>query len=132
MVFQVVGAAIAVVAVKSLSVGSVHAAMTPAIGPALLADFLFTFALVFVVLNVATSRDTAGNSYFGYAIGFTVLVGALAVGKISGGAFNPAVAVGISLMGLVSWASIWIYLVADLLGGVAAAGAFRLLNPGDR
>jgi aquaporin Z len=132
MVFQVVGAVIAAMAVKSLAVGTVHAAMTPAIVPALLAEFLFTFALVFVVLNVATSRDTAGNSYFGYAIGFTVLVGALAVGKISGGAFNPAVAVGISLMGLVSWASIWIYLVADLLGGVAAAGAFRLLNPGDR
>jgi aquaporin Z len=132
MLFQICGAAIAAVAVKSLNVGSVKTAMTPAIGPALLAEFLFTFALVFVVLNVATSKDTAGNSYFGYAIGFTVLVGALAVGKISGGAFNPAVAVGISLMGLVSWASIWIYLVADLLGGVAAAGAFMLLNPADK
>jgi len=106
--------------------------MIPAIGPALLAEFLFTFALVFVVLNVATSRDTAGNSYFGFSIGFTVLVGALAVGKISGGAFNPAVAFGITLMGLVSWASIWIYLVADLLGGLAAATAFRFLNPEDQ
>ncbi len=74
----------------------------------------------------------AGNSYFGFAIGFTVLVGALAVGRISGGAFNPAVAFGITLMGLVSWSSIWIYLVADVLGGFAAATAFKLLNPGDQ
>jgi len=132
LIFQLVGAAIAAVAVKFLIVGSVHTAMTPRVGPALLAEFLFTFALVFVVLNVATSKDTAGNSYFGFAIGFTVLVGALAVGKISGGAFNPAVALGITLMGLVSWSSIWIYLVADLLGGFAAATAFRLLNPEDQ
>lgn len=132
LIFQLVGAAAAAVAVKFLSVGSVHAALTPQIGPSLLAEFLFTFALVFVVLNVATSKDTAGNSYFGFAIGFTVLVGALAVGKISGGAFNPAVAFGITLMGLVSWSSIWIYLVADLLGGFAAATAFRLLNPEDQ
>jgi aquaporin Z len=132
MLFQIVGAAIAAAALKSLSVGSGRAAMTPAVGPALLAEFLFTFALVFVVLNVATSSDTAENSYFGFSTGFTVLVGALAVGKISGGAFNPAVALGISLMGLVSWASIWIYLVADVLGGLAAATAFRLLNPEDQ
>ena len=132
LVFQLLGAAIAAAAVKFLSVGSVHAAPTPPIGPALLAEFLFTFALVFVVLNVATSKDTAGNSYFGFAIGFTVLVGALAVGRISGGAFNPAVAFGITLMGLVSWSSIWIYLVADVLGGFAAAMAFKLLNPGDQ
>ena len=132
LVFQLLGAAIAAAAVKFLSAGTVHATLTPSVGPALLAEFLFTFALVFVVLNVATSKDTAGNSYFGFAIGFTVVVGALAVGRISGGAFNPAVAFGITLMGLVSWSSIWIYLVADVLGGVAAATAFKLLNPGDQ
>jgi aquaporin Z len=113
-------------------VGNVANALTPTIGPALLAEFLFTFALVFLVLNVATSKDTAGNSCFGFSIGFTVLVGALAVGKISGGAFNPAVAFGITLMGLVSWPSIWIYLVADLLGGLAAATVFRFLNSEDQ
>jgi aquaporin Z len=132
LIFQLLGAAIAAAAVKFLSVGSVHAVLIPPIGPALLAEFLFTFALVFVVLNVATSKDTAGNSYFGFAIGFTVLVGAMAVGRISGGAFNPAVALGITLMGLLSWSSIWIYLVADVLGGFAAATAFKLLNPEDK
>lgn len=132
LVFQLLGAAIAAAAVKFLSARTIHATLTPSVGPALLAEFLFTFALVFVVLNVATSKDTAGNSYFGFAIGFTMVVGGLAVGRISGGAFNPAVAFGITLMGLVSWSSIWIYLVADVLGGFAAATAFKLLNPGDQ
>lgn len=70
----------------------------------------FTFALAWVVLNVATNKDTAGNSFYGLAIGFTVLAGAGAVGAVPGGAFNPAVAVGLCLMGVVGWAacgSIW-------------------------
>ena len=93
--------------------------------PSLVAEFLFTFALAFVVLNVATAKSTEGNSYFGFAIGFTVLAGAYAVGSISGGVFNPAVAVGITIMGISELASIWIYLVATLLGGAAAALAFN-------
>jgi glycerol uptake facilitator-like aquaporin len=68
----------------------------PAFG-AFLAEFLFTFALVYVVLNVATADATQGNSYFGLAIGFTVLAGAFAVGQVSGAAFNPAVAIGASI-----------------------------------
>ena len=67
---------------------------------AFLAEFLFTFALVYVVLNVATADATDGNSYFGLAIGFTVLAGAFAVGQVSGAAFNPAVAIGASIRGL--------------------------------
>jgi len=96
---------------------------------ALLAEFLFTFALVFVVLNVATANGTEGNSYFGLAIGFTVLVGAYAVGAVSGGAFNPAVALGGSIMKIFSWSNIWIYLLAELLGGAAAAFLFRFAHP---
>src|SRR6202040_1585826 len=92
-------------------------AMKPSIGPALLAEFLFTFALVYVVLNVATAKANIGNSFYGLAIGFTVMTGAFAVGGISGGAFNPAVAVGISVMGLSAWSHLWIYLVATLAGG---------------
>lgn len=88
---------------------------------ALLAEFLFTFALCFVVLNVATVKATNGNSYFGWAIGFTVLAGAYAVGAISGGAFNPAVALGITILNLSLWSNIWIFLVANLLGAVVAA-----------
>jgi aquaporin Z len=59
-------------------------------------------------------------------------VGAFSVGNISGGAFNPAVAVGISVLGLSSWANIWIYLVADFAGAAVAAGAFKALNPAER
>jgi aquaporin Z len=97
----------------------------------LLAEFLFTFALAYVVLNAATARANTGNSFYGLAIGFTVLVGAWAVGYISGGAFNPAVATGITVMGISSWANYWIYLVADFLGGAVAALVFRLVSPGD-
>jgi aquaporin Z len=97
----------------------------------LVAEFLFTFALAYVVLNVATAKGTSGNSFYGLAIGFTVLTGAYAVGGISGGAFNPAVAVGITAMGLSKLANLWIFLVADLAGGAAAGLVFRFLNPND-
>jgi aquaporin Z len=102
------------------------------VAPAFAAEFLFTFALVYVILNVATARATSGNSYFGLAIGFTVLAGAFAVGDVSGAAFNPAVAIGASILGLLPWPNIWLYLVADLLGGVAAAFVFNSMNPTDR
>jgi aquaporin Z len=98
---------------------------------AILAETLFTFALAFVVLNVATAKGTEGNSFYGLAIGSTVTTGAFAVGGISGGAFNPAVAVGISIMGLSSWENIWIYLVANLVGGALAAVVFKFVNGTD-
>ncbi len=74
---------------------------------------LFTFALVYVVLNVATAKGTEGNSFYGFAIGFTVVVGAYAVGSISGGAFNPAVTVGGTIMNIFAWGNIWIYVPGD-------------------
>jgi len=101
-------------------------------GPALVAEFLYTFALLYVVLNSATAKGTANNSFYGLAIGFTVLAGAFSVGSISGAAFNPAVAVGISVMGLSSWANIWIYLVACFGGGAVAGVSFKMLNPNDK
>jgi aquaporin Z len=132
MIFQIMGALLAALVVKFLKGGAAVAPAHPATIPALLAEFLFTFALVYVVLNVATAKGTSGNSFYGLAIGFTVLAGAFSVGSISGGVFNPAVAVGISVMGLSSWANIWIYVVADFAGAAAAAGALKALNPADR
>lgn len=129
---QIIGAALAAAAVKFLKAGAEVTAMAPAVGPALVAEFLFTFALVYVVLNAATAKGTAGNSFYGLAIGMTVMTGAFAVGNISGGAFNPAVAVGISTMGLSAWSNLWIYLLADLAGGGAAALVFKLVSPDDR
>jgi aquaporin Z len=114
---------------KCLRAGIPVTAIVPKMGPALLAEFLFTFALVYVVLNTATAEATAGNSFYGLAIGMTVMTGAFAVGDISGGAFNPAVALGITLLGIASWSNIWIYLVADLAGGAVAAVIFRMVNP---
>ncbi|MBA3944808.1 MAG: aquaporin [Herpetosiphonaceae bacterium] len=128
MVAQVVAAVVAALVVGFLKSGAVVTAATPNIGQALLAELLFTFALAYVVLNVATSKDTSGNSYFGLAIGFTVLVGAFAVGGISGGAFNPAVAIGITIMGLSKWVNLWLFLVANFAGGALAAVVFRMLN----
>jgi aquaporin Z len=132
MVFQTIGALVAAFVVKFLKGGVAMAPLHPATLPALLAECLFTFALVYVVLNVATAKGTSGNSFYGLAIGSTVLVGAFAVGGISGGVFNPAVAAGISVMGISSWANIWIYLVADFAGAALAAGAFSVLNPAEQ
>lgn len=107
------------------------AAGSPPVVPALIAEFLFTFALAWVVLNAATAKANTGNSFYGLAIGFTVLTGAFAVGSISGGAFNPAVAVGVTAMGLSRLANIWIFLVADFAGAAAAAATFKALSPQD-
>lgn len=102
------------------------------VGPALVAEFIGTFALCYVVLNVATAKATAGNSNYGLAIGFTVVVMAFALGGISGGAFNPAIATGITLMHLESASNFWIYLVGDLAAAALAAAAFKFINPEDK
>lgn len=98
------------------------------VGPSLVVEFLFTFALAWVVLNTATAKGTAGNSFYGLAIGFTVLAGAVAVGGVSGGAFNPAVGLGVVVMGLEKIGQLWIYVAADLAGGAVAALAFKITH----
>ncbi len=103
--------------------------IAPKLGPALVAEFLFTFALVYVVLNAATAEGTSGNSFYGLAIGMTVMAGAFSVGDISGGAFNPAVAFGISLLHISAWPNLWIYLVSEFAAGVIAALVFNAINP---
>lgn len=90
-------------------------------------EFLFSFALAWVVLNVATAKANVGNSFYGLAIGFTVLVGAITVGGISGGAFNPAVGLGVWTMGLESARQFVVYLVSDFAGAIAAALVYRLV-----
>jgi len=100
--------------------------------PALIAELVGTFALAYVVLNVATAKATTGNSYFGLAIGFTLMTMAFAFGSVSGGAFNPAVAVGITVMHLAKVADLWVYLVANCAAGALAAITFKFINPEDR
>ncbi|HET6363022.1 MAG TPA: aquaporin [Gemmatimonadota bacterium] len=128
---QLAGAVAAALAVRII-LGRTFA---PAPGPdasataALLVEVLFTFALCLVVLNTAMNPKTQGNSYYGLAIGFTVLVGAIAGGSISGGAFNPAVGVGPILVHAVAgdggYGQILLYIVGPLVGGFLAAVVFR-------
>ncbi|WP_087116917.1 MIP/aquaporin family protein [Corynebacterium urinipleomorphum] len=100
-------------------------------GSAFIVEALFTFILVFVVLNVATAKANDGNSFYGLAIGATVMTGAFAVGPISGGGFNPAVALGLSVNGNFGWGNLWIYILAPFVGAALAALCFRVLSPAD-
>lgn len=99
---------------------------------ALLAEFLFSFALASVVLHTATAKANAGNSFFGAAIAAVVLAGAFSVGGISGGAFNSAVALGIGMMNIVAFNDLWIHVVANLAAGAAAGLLFRAMLPEDK
>jgi aquaporin Z len=134
MIVQALGAVVASFAVTYLMGDKVpeQAAEMMSASKGLLSEFLGTFALAFVVLNVATAKGTNGNSFYGLSIGFTVLCMAYAFGAISGGAFNPAVAIGISLMKLASWSSFWIYLVGCFGGAAIAAIVFKICNPDDK
>ena len=128
-IFQVLGAACAALLVA-------HFAELPAVGECpftlaqvIIGEFLFTFALCYVVLQVATSKRTEGNSYYGLAIGSTVMVGAFAVGGIFClGAFNPAVAVGLGLMHQTCWAGVGIIALTNLIAGVCAALVYKFVD----
>jgi aquaporin Z len=132
-VAQLVGAFVATLVVRYFKGSDMSGvqALAPSFGRAFLAEFLFTFALVWVVLNVATARGTAGNSFYGIAIGFTVLTGAFAVRGVSAAAFNPAVAVGAGLLGLVALGSLWFHILAELVAAAMAAYAFKFVNGTD-
>jgi aquaporin Z len=131
VVAQVLGALVAMLVLLFIKGAPQVTPIQPALVNAVIAEFLFTFALCYVVLNVATAKGTAGNSFYGLAIGFTVMVGAFAVGPVTGGAFNPAVTVAIVVAGALSVTNLVVYVVAQLLAGAAAAGVFRWLNPED-
>ena len=109
-------------------------APTVTVVSAILVEILYTFALCIVVLNSACHEKTKGNSFYGLAIGFTIVVAAFAGGGISGGAFNPAVGIGPTLvnalMGGGSFGNLWLYVVGPLLGGILAAGLFRMQDQG--
>lgn len=111
---------------------------TPGIAPGAKVDWVqavgvevtYTAALALVVLNVAATKATQGNSYFGLAIGFTIAAAIYAGGSISGGAYNPAVGFGATLGAAMfangGWDHLWIYIVGPLVGGAIGAGIHRL------
>ena len=127
VVTQFVAAVLAGLLVTAVG-GKETAGVTAATGKMLVVEFLFTFALAYVVLNVATAKGTEGNSFYVLAIGFVVIVGAISVGWVSGGAFNPAIALGATVLGAFPWSHIWIYLLADFAGAAAAAAAFLYIQ----
>ena len=97
----------------------------------LVVEAIFTFALVLVILNVATNPKTEGNSYYGLAIGFTIMAAAFAGGGISGGVYNPAVGTGPILVDAImgegnTLSNLWYYLVGPITGAVLAAYVYKL------
>ena len=130
-VAQFAAGLVAALIVCFLFAGRVTAPALHGTVPSVIVEFLFTFALAWVVLNTATHKGTAGNSYYGAAIGMTVMTGAVAVGGVSGGAFNPAVGLGVFTMGLESAKQFGVYLAADLAGAAVAAGTFKLVHGRD-
>ncbi|MDB5318382.1 MAG: porin [Phycisphaerales bacterium] len=130
-IVQIIGALAAAVVARWVIMGKgIEASVIPAnkLVAALTVEFLFTFILALVILNVATAKGTSGNSFYGLAIGITVMAGAIAGGGISGGAFNPAVGIAVTVMG-VPVQNLWLYFVGPLAGGAAAALVFKVQNP---
>jgi aquaporin Z len=128
MAAQFVGAIVASLLVGYFKQDSLLVPANPNLLHAFLAEMIFTFALAYVVLNVATSPGTAGNSFYGLAIGMTVMAAAYAAGPISGGAFNPAVALGITLMGISKGQVLWVFLVGNFSGGALAAVVYKFIT----
>ena len=95
---------------------------------ALTAEFIGTFGLVYVIFNVAKAKANTGNQFYGFAIGAIVIGMAYVLGPVSGGAFNPAVAIGLSAAGTFDWANLWIYLLGSLSGAGVAAVLYGFLT----
>jgi aquaporin Z len=132
VVTQSVAAIVAGLLVRGLGYAPDAPAAVAGTGTMLVVELLFTFALAYVVLNVATAKDTANNSFYGLAIGSTLATGAFAAGSLTGAVFNPAVALGASVLGVLAWSHIWIYLLAELVAGSLAAGVFLFTQPDGR
>ena len=99
---------------------------------AIIAEFLGTFLLAYVVLHVATTRGTSGNSFYGLAIAGTVLGCAMTFGQSSGGVFNPGVGVALGITSHICWEQLWMYFVGPIGGGILAAIVFNYLNVDDK
>lgn len=100
-----------------------------------LIETLFTFALAFVFLQVSTSKKSIGNSYFGLAIGFVFMAAVFAGGRVSGGAFNPAIGIGPlmvdTVLGNGGLSNLWIYIIGPCIGSISAAMVYNLVNKGE-
>jgi len=96
-------------------------------------EVLFTAALVFVVLSVATTAQDEGNWYYGLAIGFTVMSAAFAIGPISGCSLNPAVTFGVFFSnflhtGYLRVSLLLLYTLAPIFGSLIAVCFFQVIR----
>jgi len=129
---QIIGASLAALATYWYTDTYLEAHdMSEQLGKAFAGEAVGTFALAYVVLNVATAKGNTGNSFYGLAIGLTVLAMAFAFARPSGAVFNPAVALGIWIIKGIATKYIWIYL-ACFVGAIIAAFTFNFLNKEDQ
>src|SRR5690606_18613372 len=100
----------------------------PDIAASLNAEFLGALLFVYVFLNLTIVRKTTGNLVYGLALGTTYTACIYAFGPVSIGAFNPAVALGFTVANIASWASIWVFMVANFAGSILAVFLSQYLN----
>ena len=130
---QILGATFAAYLVFTLSSNmTIQPSLEESIYQIILAEVLFTYLLVLVILNVACHPRLKDNSFYGLAIGLTVMAGAYSVGGLSGGVFNPAVSIGPSIIDLISGYGVsqyftWYYIVAPIIGSLIAVLHFNFI-----
>lgn len=128
-VFQILGGAAAALTIKLMTDTGLESGASFDMCALIIAEFLFTFALCYVVLLTATSKKTEGNSYYGLAIGATVTVGAYAVGSICLGAFNPAVAISVLIAGITCCPlTVLVTVIVNLAAGACAGAVYKLID----
>ena len=126
IVSQVIAAVSAAIVVESLLFPDALSPEMADLGTdAVVAELLFTFALAYVILNVATTESTSGNGYYGAAIALVVLAGAITVGSISLASFNPAVTSALIVSGKLAIADSWMHFAPQFIGAVLATYVYK-------
>ena len=133
VISQIVGSTLAALSIYLMNTSmQVQPVLGDSVYPLFFSEIIFTFLLVFVILNVATHPNLKGNSFYGLAIGLTVMTGIFSVGPISGAVFNPAVSLGPSIIDLITGEGVshyftWYYIVFPLIGSILAVLGFKFL-----
>jgi aquaporin Z len=97
-------------------------------------EYLFTWMLCFVVLNVAASKKIGGqNQFYGLAIGLSVVAGGYAAGEVSGGVLNPAVTLGLAVSHFSAFIlELPVYVVVQLAAGFGSVVSFHIVRPEEK
>ena len=123
---QVIGAISAALIVENLLFPADDSPVAFVLGTdAVVAELLFTFALAYVILNVATTESTSGNGYYGAAIALVVFAGAITVESISLASFNPAVTSALIVSGKLGLADSWMHFVPQFIGAILATYVYK-------